>query len=380
MKTQLTLTIVILNFLMGISLFGQNDMQPNPLQKAVSLLYKNNCISYDAEYHMKSLMEKDTNISLATVKIKKDTSRINYIDIKDYTNHRELVFINDSAWILSLNKDTMLNLGTGMKTVQHSGLSSYYLTNLILVDSSRSENPRIFPVTRREGELAIVPIPITEMPEGIDSANFEIYIDTTTSLIRRIKSVAYFHFGDFLYQDLLLSNFEFPPCDDISIPEEFNTFKRKDLASIKKAMDEKPKDTLNMLEGLVVHDLKGNQFEFPRKGLIFLDLWYVGCFPCMKSAPHIENLYQKYKDRIHFYSLNEVDRDTSKILLFEKKMGISFPVLIPDKKGYFGSKLNNNGYPHFLILDAATGNLLWDITGFSEDIEDIISEELEKRL
>ena len=365
---------------MRISLFGQDAWRSNPLQKAVRLLYNKNCIIYDAEYHIKSLMQTDTNISTANVKIKKDTSHIYFIDIKSHTNQREFVFLNDTAWAMLLKQDTTLNIGPGADGIQHSGLAGFYINNFLLVDSNLSENPKIFPVTRREGKIAVVSIPIAEIPVDIDSLSAKVFIDTTTSLISRVKTIAYFHLGDYLYQDLFLSNFKFPPCNEISIPEEFYTFRKQNVAEILKEEREKPRDTLNMLEGLVLHDLNGELYELPEKGLIFLDLWYVGCFPCMKSAPHIETLYKKYKDKVNFYSIDEVDKDTARIRLFEDKMDISFPILIPDKKGYFGSKFNNHGYPHFLILDAATGNLLWDMTGFSENLEEIIEGELKKRL
>ena len=31
-----------------------------------------------------------------------------------------------------------------------------------------------------------------------------------------------------------------------------------------------------------------------------MDLWYVGCYPCLMAAPVIDKLYEKHKEQIHF--------------------------------------------------------------------------------
>ena len=43
--------------------------------------------------------------------------------------------------------------------------------------------------------------------------------------------------------------------------------------------------------------LDGDPFTLPGEGIIFLDFWYSGCYPCLKSAPILEKIYETYKDQ-----------------------------------------------------------------------------------
>ena len=129
-----------------------------------------------------------------------------------------------------------------------------------------------------------------------------------------------------------------------------------------------------------LHDISGHPFDLPEEGLIFIDLWYVGCAPCMKSAPVIEKLYNGFKDQVYFFSVNEIDRDTTKIINFRKKMGITFPVLLGGKEKLVSKLTGSAGYPLFFLMDAESRMVLWSFAGYAENLEEIIAEAIKNNL
>ncbi len=380
MKIQLSPILFFLLILMEYPLTGQDSTYIDPLQKALMLLHKNDCITYSAEKSMKQLFERDTSKSSAKVSIKKDNTHIYYIDILNDDMKNELLFYQDTVWMLDHQNKTRIKIGNGILPLPHNMLSNFFPQNFFIVDSNRKSPKQNFPVIRRNGRIATVSIPISSLPQGMDSVLYTINIDTSSSMIKSILSIAYFNMGENLYDNLSLSNFEFPSCEKIEVPQAYYTYTETSLTDVPAKQATSHADNLNMLKGLYFSDLDGKAIMLPESGLIFLDLWYVGCFPCIKSAPYIEELYNQYKEKVHFYSINEIDDDIIKIKRFQSKMGISFPILLPAEKKYFAKKLNSNAYPKFILIQAESGKILWWTEGFREDLSETIRHEFDTRL
>ena len=53
------------------------------------------------------------------------------------------------------------------------------------------------------------------------------------------------------------------------------------------------------LPDFVLSDLQGQTYSASQqeKGLLLLDFWYKGCFPCQMAMPKLENLHQKYASK-----------------------------------------------------------------------------------
>jgi len=112
----------------------------------------------------------------------------------------------------------------------------------------------------------------------------------------------------------------------------------------------------------VVKNIELAQFEFTNKenGLVssedlkgkvvWLDFWFVGCPPCWKAFPEVQEVYEKYKDNPSF-ALYVVNRDDDPDILFSKieEKGYTFPVLKGTQQ-----KINSLGvyfFPTVMLLN-----------------------------
>ena len=89
----------------------------------------------------------------------------------------------------------------------------------------------------------------------------------------------------------------------------------------------------------------------------------------MKAAPVIESLFQEFKEKVHFYSVNEIDKDLAKIIRFKESLRISFPVLLNREERLAPIISGSAAYPAYFIMDCATGRVVWWDEGYSDDTE-----------
>jgi hypothetical protein len=117
---------------------------------------------------------------------------------------------------------------------------------------------------------------------------------------------------------------------------------------------------------------------------LFLDLWYVGCAPCimaMKELGTIDSLFDK--SLIKFVSLNVIDKDTAKIKRIINTFNIKSDIVCS-----YDSSLDTilskemsdcNGYPQLYLVDMKTKQVIWQscgyYKGFTKDIEAILKKE-----
>lgn len=116
-------------------------------------------------------------------------------------------------------------------------------------------------------------------------------------------------------------------------------------------------------------DLDGNILRPGGQGLLLLDFWYKGCFPCQLAMPKLENLHQKYQERgLRVWGVNPVDKDAARLKEWLAGRRISYPTLL-DSEQQLPKALGINGYPLLLVADAQTGKVLHVSMGFSEELE-----------
>ncbi|MEJ7861079.1 MAG: redoxin domain-containing protein [Pyrinomonadaceae bacterium] len=131
--------------------------------------------------------------------------------------------------------------------------------------------------------------------------------------------------------------------------------------SVKKTLKKEPsKDfELTALDGrrVKLSDLKGK--------VVMIDFWATWCGPCVKSAPTLNRLYAKYKERgfeILYVSV-DAQADIYKVAPFVKEHKLEFPVLLDQ-----GAKelYNVKVFPTTIFVDRE-GNIRHRDTGFSEE-------------
>lgn len=88
-----------------------------------------------------------------------------------------------------------------------------------------------------------------------------------------------------------------------------------------------------------------------RDKALIINFWASWCGPCDKEAPDLIKLYDKYKDQVDLYAVNETKYDTVRGAKdFVKEKGLPFPVLM-DKSGEVGDDYKVFSYPISFIVD-----------------------------
>lgn len=100
--------------------------------------------------------------------------------------------------------------------------------------------------------------------------------------------------------------------------------------------------------------------------VIMLNFWATWCGPCVREAPHIVKLYQKYKDQgLEILALSvDIESDRYKVAPFAKEHGYTFPVLFAEglEKLY-----DVPGYPTNIFIDRQ-GKIRYREAGYYEEV------------
>jgi len=78
-----------------------------------------------------------------------------------------------------------------------------------------------------------------------------------------------------------------------------------------------------------------------------INLWFTKCPPCIEEIPVLNNIKEKYKERLNTLAITFNDR--SEILDFKKKNVFEFEILI-NSRNYI-TEIGNKSYPKIILLD-----------------------------
>jgi thiol-disulfide isomerase/thioredoxin len=112
------------------------------------------------------------------------------------------------------------------------------------------------------------------------------------------------------------------------------------------------------------YDIDGNKYTFKDcskdKKATLIIFWASWCGPCIAEIPHLQNLYEKYKDKVSFVSLS-VDENKSNWISAVKKYRLAWPSLagFPESSTKVIDVFGISAVPSFLVVDNQ-GQLLID--------------------
>ncbi len=127
-------------------------------------------------------------------------------------------------------------------------------------------------------------------------------------------------------------------------------------------------------DGKIVHlsDLRGK--------VVLIDFWATWCGPCRMTIPHVEAIYNKFKDKgvvvIGVNLDNKANRQ--KVEQFIKEKGITY-LVISDPNGAVASQYGATSIPRFFFIDKH-GRIAKMVVGYNPNMEKTFSEEIEALL
>jgi len=90
---------------------------------------------------------------------------------------------------------------------------------------------------------------------------------------------------------------------------------------------------------------------------MIVEFWATWCGPCRQSIPHMNEIYQKYKDRgLVVIGISNEEKDT--VLNFMKSLPMNYSVAL-DPGSRFSGQFNVTGIPHALLVNSA-GKIVWE--------------------
>jgi thiol-disulfide isomerase/thioredoxin len=380
--------LIILSLFLAQMMNGQTEIPKNnaadPFCRMIKTIYSRDALGFNSQFIEKQVFEIDTVTLYGKVIIKKEGTKISFLRIIPDEGDKELIFCNDSAWLVDHINKKIEYMGTDLESLAHNYYSNFFPFSLYNIDTTISRVDPFWKIIDAKKDFTVISLDITNTSPDLSDIRVEFTIGNSDFLPYRSLQESVYMKADKFFQEQVFSHYSTPGADELKVPEYITRYK-KDFSLVQNIESNKETSPKNSNGEIYLHDIKlfdlaKKPIHLPEEGIIFFDLWYIGCPPCMKSAPVIEKLYNEYRDKVYFFSINETDQDTVKIARFRDKMGITFPVLLGSKEK-LAEKINGRGsYPVFILMDAESGKVLWKMEGYSEDLEIRISEAINQNL
>lgn len=85
---------------------------------------------------------------------------------------------------------------------------------------------------------------------------------------------------------------------------------------------------------------------------ILLNFWATWCDPCKEETPVLNELAEKYKDKLNIYGVNVTKNDQEKnVPEFIKKYNVIFPVMLDTKADIYEKMYRVIAYPTNVLID-----------------------------
>ena len=142
---------------------------------------------------------------------------------------------------------------------------------------------------------------------------------------------------------------------------------------------EEDDDKLPIIPDFKLKNLEGERIalsDLLGQGPMLISFWATWCKPCVKELPHLQELYEKYKDKGFLVVAISEDspRSLSKVRSFIAGKRYTFLVLL-DENNAVQRKLNFRAIPYTMLLDKE-GYIVHKRMGYRPGDEQVLEEKL----
>ncbi|MBN1879541.1 TlpA family protein disulfide reductase [bacterium] len=119
------------------------------------------------------------------------------------------------------------------------------------------------------------------------------------------------------------------------------------------------------------------------KNVIILDFWATWCKPCLRELPHINKIYEDYKDKNLKVFAISIDTPASKSQIKPtiNRYNFSFPILLDPDNTVIRNYSPARNVPYLVVI-GADGEIVREFSGYKPGdeklVESIVKEELTK--
>ena len=92
--------------------------------------------------------------------------------------------------------------------------------------------------------------------------------------------------------------------------------------------------------------------------VVVVERWATWCPPCVKTIPHLNKLYEKYKNNDDVQFIGVTDEEIGKVKAFAAKHNIQYPIGI-DTQGIVAKGYPSQGIPNATII-GKNGRVFWN--------------------
>lgn len=111
--------------------------------------------------------------------------------------------------------------------------------------------------------------------------------------------------------------------------------------------------------------------QFKGNTPVYIKFWASYCQPCFKQMPHLQQIYQKYNDKVQVIAVNlGLNDDEKSVAVIQKKFGLKMPIAI-DRSGQLAKAFNLVGTPFHVLLDK-NSNVAYAEFGEPTDLDNAI--------
>ncbi len=107
-----------------------------------------------------------------------------------------------------------------------------------------------------------------------------------------------------------------------------------------------------------------------------LNFWFTACSPCIKEIPLLNDIAEKYKDKVHFLAIS-FDKNDAYLACVVRIREMQYQIIADRKDICDAYKIKM--YPTNIVIDKK-GKVVFSEMGFKEDIEGKLNKAIEMAL